>query len=164
MRRVAGIPISNSRAPITSNAAIRSNARYRLPVLVLIAPTAAWLSTPLRWPALLMMAMPEAAPDALSSAGGMVQNSGTADSAAAAPRLMSTTESQTWPWTTSSRRKQAALNNRVLPRCQRRSMWRSELRPSRYMPHRAPRNGRLETRPMVFNCSRPKPRISVGIQ
>ncbi|MCY1299649.1 hypothetical protein D9M70_491870 [compost metagenome] len=113
---------------------------------------------------LLMMAMPPAAPAVLSRLGGMVQNSGTADSAAAAPRLMRKIDSTTCPWTRPSSTKQTALTCMVRPRCQRRSMCRSELRPSRYMPHSAPMKGRLVTAPISLRSSRPKSRISVGIQ
>ncbi|MCY1437050.1 hypothetical protein D9M71_531980 [compost metagenome] len=94
----------------------------------------------------------------------MVQNSGTADRQAPAPRLMNNTESTRLPWNTPSRTKHAAPTSMVEARCQRRSRWRSELRPSRYMATSATRYGRLLIRPMWRMSSRPKPWISVGIQ
>ncbi|MNH32338.1 hypothetical protein D3C79_927750 [compost metagenome] len=113
---------------------------------------------------LLISAIPPAALAGFNSAGGMVQNSGTAESDADAPRVSSASDSTAWPLIKPSSRKQIAATSKVRLRCQRRSMWRSELRPIRYMPHRPPRKGRLLTRPIECKSSRPKPLISVGIQ
>ncbi|MNP64442.1 hypothetical protein D3C76_1599370 [compost metagenome] len=112
----------------------------------------------------LIAAMPPAAMPGLSRAGGMVQNSGMADSAAAEPMVMRITAGTRWPCTKPRAKKQEALTRMVAARCQRRSWRLSELRPSRYMPTSARAKGRAEIMPMVRMSSRPKPRIRLGIQ
>ncbi|MCY1186844.1 hypothetical protein D9M73_277550 [compost metagenome] len=87
----------------------------------------------------LITAIPTAAADGVSKAGGMVQNNDSADSAAAAPMLMSATESARCPWAGPNNKKQVALTSKVRLTCQRRSRRLSELRASRYMPNSASR-------------------------
>ncbi|MNF77876.1 hypothetical protein D3C84_600300 [compost metagenome] len=111
-----------------------------------------------------MRAIPPAAADLLSSAGGIVQNNGIADNAAAPPTLINAMDNAVCPSTRSRRQKHAAAVNRVRLRCQRRSIWRSELRPSQNMAHRPARNGRLVARPISCKSCRPKPRTRVGNQ